>query len=75
MEHDHPMALDFLRRDCANINDFFKRKGLHTLNTKMTFDFVTDITITDENQYLTDLFSTVKDVISAEDELKDKIFE
>jgi RIO kinase 1 len=33
VEHDHPMALDFLRRDCANINDFFKRKGLQVLNT------------------------------------------
>jgi RIO kinase 1 len=33
VEHDHPMALDFLRRDCGNINDFFKRKGLAVLNT------------------------------------------
>jgi RIO kinase 1 len=32
VEHDHPMALDFLRRDCGNINDFFKRKGLVTLS-------------------------------------------
>lgn len=28
VEHDHPMALDFLRRDCVNINDFFKKKDL-----------------------------------------------
>jgi RIO kinase 1 len=28
------MALDFLRRDCANINDFFKKKGLQVLNTQ-----------------------------------------
>jgi RIO kinase 1 len=34
VEHDHPMALDFLRRDCANINDFFKKKGLQVLNTQ-----------------------------------------
>lgn len=25
VEHDHPMALDFLRRDCAVMNDFFKK--------------------------------------------------
>lgn len=24
---DHPKALDFLREDCAHINDFFRRKG------------------------------------------------
>ena len=28
VEHDHPMALEFLRRDCSNINEFFKKKGL-----------------------------------------------
>lgn len=28
VEHDHPMSLDFLRRDCSNINEFFKRRGL-----------------------------------------------
>lgn len=24
IEHDHPHALDFLRRDCLNVNHFFK---------------------------------------------------
>lgn len=75
VEHDHPMALDFLRRDCVNVNDFFKRKGLHVLNTKMTFDFVTDITMPDENAYLQELFTKTKDIVSAEDEVTDKVFE
>lgn len=26
VEHDHPHALDFLRMDCRNVNDFFRRK-------------------------------------------------
>lgn len=26
MEHDHPHALDFLRKDCQNVNDFFEKK-------------------------------------------------
>lgn len=26
MEHDHPHALDFLRKDCQNVNDFFQKK-------------------------------------------------
>jgi len=25
VEYDHPMALDFLRRDCAVMNDFFRK--------------------------------------------------
>jgi RIO kinase 1 len=24
---DHPKALDFLREDCAHVNDFFRRRG------------------------------------------------
>ncbi|CDW91407.1 serine threonine-protein kinase rio1 [Stylonychia lemnae] len=74
VEHDHPMALDFLRRDCANVNDFFKKRGLQVLNTQQTFDFVTDFQIQDESQALADLFSKVKDIISAEDEVTDRVF-
>lgn len=66
VEHDHPMALDFLRRDCANINDFFKRKGLQVLNTQQTFDFITDITIANENEYLTGLFTKTEDSMTLE---------
>jgi len=31
VEHDHPMALDFLRRDCSIMNDFFDKKKLNVL--------------------------------------------
>ena len=33
VEYDHPMALDFLRRDCAIMNDFFKKKRVMILTT------------------------------------------
>ena len=54
VEHDHPNALVFLRKDCQNINEFFRRKGVPSMNLKELFDFVTDLTITDLNieQYL-----------------------
>lgn len=45
VEHDHPMALDFLRRDCAVMNDFFRRKNVFVLTTTKLFKFVTDISI------------------------------
>lgn len=41
VEDDHPMALDFLRRDCANVNDFFRRSGvMAVLGVRELFDFV-----------------------------------
>lgn len=26
VEHDHPHALEFLRSDCSNITEFFRKK-------------------------------------------------
>lgn len=49
VEHDHPHALEFLRKDCSNINDFFKRKGVSTMTVRELFDFVTDPNITENN--------------------------
>ena len=48
VESDHPSALDFLRKDVANVNDFF-RKGasLNVMSTRQLFDFVTSIAIED----------------------------
>ena len=41
VEHDHPNALDFLRKDCTNIHDFFKRKGVAVLSVRDLFEFIT----------------------------------
>lgn len=41
VEHDHPMALDFLRRDCVNVNDFFRKSGIAVLGVRELFDFIT----------------------------------
>merc|ERR1712029_505394 len=42
VEHDHPNALHFLRKDITNLNEFFKRKGVNVLTVKEFFDFVVD---------------------------------
>ena len=54
VEHDHPQALEFLRKDCTNVMEFFRKKGVQVMNVKELFDFVTDPTINDENidQYI-----------------------
>lgn len=41
VECDHPHALDFLKRDCVNVNSFFsKRMGCQAVSVKRLFDFV-----------------------------------
>nr|XP_039257117.1 serine/threonine-protein kinase RIO1-like isoform X1 [Styela clava] len=49
VEHDHPHALNFLRKDCNNVNEFFKKKGVAVMNLRELFEFVTDVDITEEN--------------------------
>ena len=49
VEHDHPHALEFLRKDCTNINAFFQKNGVCTMTLKELFDFVVDPTINQEN--------------------------
>jgi len=37
------MSLEFLRRDCVNINDYFKKMKATTLASMSIFNFVTSI--------------------------------
>ncbi|KAJ0403693.1 hypothetical protein P43SY_003805 [Pythium insidiosum] len=49
VEHEHPSAADFLRKDCKNVNDYFtKYGGLTTMTLQELFDFVTDPRIADD---------------------------
>ena len=41
VEHDHPRSLEFLKIDIKNISDFFKRKGVDTINEISVFEFIT----------------------------------
>lgn len=48
VETDHPSALDFLRKDASNVNDFFRKAGnLNVMTTRQLFDFVTSTCIED----------------------------
>ena len=49
VEHDHPNALEFLRKDCQNATDFFGKSGVAVMSLRELFDFVTDTTITEDN--------------------------
>ena len=50
VEHDHPMALDFLRRDCSIMNDFFDKKKLNVLGIQEVFNFTTDLSIAEDDE-------------------------
>ena len=46
VESDHPSALDFLRKDASNVNDFFSKAGnLSPMTTRQLFDFITSTVI------------------------------
>ncbi|TYZ66145.1 hypothetical protein PybrP1_010978 [[Pythium] brassicae (nom. inval.)] len=48
VEHEHPSAADFLRKDCRNVTDYFtKYGGLNPMTTQELFDFVTDPALAD----------------------------
>ncbi|KAF1319771.1 Atypical/rio/rio1 protein kinase, partial [Globisporangium splendens] len=50
VEHEHPSAADFLRKDCKNVTDYFtKYGGLNPMSTQELFDFVTDPNLRDED--------------------------
>ncbi|XP_009324743.1 PREDICTED: serine/threonine-protein kinase RIO1 isoform X2 [Pygoscelis adeliae] len=49
VEHDHPHALEFLRKDCANVNDFFQKHNVAVMTVRELFEFITDPSITSEN--------------------------
>jgi RIO kinase 1 len=41
VESDHPSALDFLRKDASNVNDYFEKAGgLDVMTTRQLFEFI-----------------------------------
>eukprot|EP01138_Halocafeteria_seosinensis_P005006 gb/GECG01005119.1/.p1 GENE.gb/GECG01005119.1/~~gb/GECG01005119.1/.p1 ORF type:complete len:613 (+),score=109.44 gb/GECG01005119.1/:1-1839(+) len=55
VEMDHPRALDFLRMDCRNITNFFRKNQLYTMSPKELFEFVVNperLTDNQEEEYL-----------------------
>ncbi len=42
VEHDHPMAFDFLRRDVKNVIRYFRDVGVKTLSCRTLYDWITD---------------------------------
>jgi RIO kinase 1 len=44
VETDHPSALDFLRKDSSNVNDYFSKVGnLNVMTIRQLFEFITTV--------------------------------
>jgi RIO kinase 1 len=81
VEHDHPRAVDFLRKDCNNINNYFRRNGVISLTLKELFDFVVDPNLDDEDvdRYLGKLQEntvgrTLQDLESLDKQCEEQVF-
>lgn len=78
VEHDHVMALEFLRKDCSNINEFFRKKNVAILTIRELFDFITDLNINDSNmnEYLSKLNEIAKNrpLESMKETIDDEVF-
>ncbi|EAL67194.1 hypothetical protein DDB_G0280431 [Dictyostelium discoideum AX4] len=72
VEHDHPHSLDFLRMDCSNVTDFFRKKEVNTMFIQELFEFITDLTITEDNidQYLEKMLEKIQSRGETTDEQK-----
>lgn len=60
VETDHPRALDFLRVDCQNVTDFFRRAGVLTMAPRELFDYVVHASLAskeDEQAYMDEMRS------------------
>ena len=81
VEHDHPQALEFLIKDCSNVTEFFRRKEVSVMTVKELFDFVTDLSLTDDqvDEYLKRIEAKTVDrepggLQSAEEEVSEAVF-
>ena len=78
VEHDHPNALVFLRKDCFNVNQFFKSKNVLTCTVREFTDFVTSLTLKDNeiDEYLNNLMEKVSNRgdLTIQEEVDDAVF-
>ncbi|KAG6890624.1 hypothetical protein C0995_006600 [Termitomyces sp. Mi166 len=47
VEHDHPAAFDFLRKDIKNVEEFFGRLGVRCLGLRRCFEFITQVQLSE----------------------------
>lgn len=75
VEPDHPMALDFLRMDIKNVNDYFSRQNIDVYPEKSIFTFVTEpLGIEDSEEDLNAYLDSTPLKTTKDQEIEDEIF-
>lgn len=79
VEPDHPMALDFLRMDIKNVNDFFQKSGIQVYSEKQIFGFVTATdkqlgVDTSDDASLEKYLKSLPPKTTTEQEMEDEVF-
>lgn len=80
VEHDHPHALDFLRKDATNITDFFAKKEVATMTVRELFTFITDPNIIETNmeEYLEQISERIAnrdiDHLTEQEKVEEEVF-
>lgn len=79
VEPEHPMALDFLRMDIKNVNDFFSRKKINVYPERLLFRYITENNFNlgledDSDEQLGKYLDTVPLKSELEPDVEDEVF-
>jgi len=80
VEYDHPNSMEFLRKDCTCISNFFSRNGVdNCISPRQIFNFVTNPNLNDSklDEYLEELHqqNEEEEEISNEDLISEGVFQ
>lgn len=74
VEPEHPMALDFLRMDIKNVNDFFRKK-INVYPERLLFQYITDASLRDNSdEALSKYLEAIPLKDDHDNEVEDEIF-
>ncbi|KAL1935978.1 hypothetical protein VTP01DRAFT_112 [Rhizomucor pusillus] len=68
VEHDHPHASEFLRKDLANVTDYFAKKGVRVMSLMDLFSFVTDTSFGNSDEEVDQALEKIQAKMNAQPE-------
>ncbi|KAI9598427.1 RIO1 family-domain-containing protein [Syncephalis fuscata] len=82
VEHDHPHAMDFLRKDCQNANDYFRRHDVQVMKLSELFEFITGTTFGSDDDAVEQELDRIEQMIrdrplsqAADDQVDEAVFQ